>query len=135
MIGGADNTGKIKEEIALALRNYNLIDGVDDFALFFNDINIRADLVLFSRSIVTALPKTIAKNKSIIIILGFDGAKMLGLTMKKQIAFNGSLFCLDELFLESGDWIDIGRPIGEGKSFPITIKSLVFKQNSQTKKI
>jgi ethanolamine utilization protein EutA (predicted chaperonin) len=36
---------------------------------------------------------------------------------------------LDELSLEEGDWIDIGAPLGDGQSFPVTVKSLVFNQS------
>ncbi|MHA1611386.1 MAG: ethanolamine ammonia-lyase reactivating factor EutA [Promethearchaeota archaeon] len=129
IVGGKVKAQKFKEEVALALNNFNLVEGVDKFALFFNDIVIRSNLGLFAKCLEMALPNSIANNKMIIIILGFDGAKMLGLTMKKETAVMGNLFCLDELFLQTGDWIDIGQPLGESQAFPITIKSLVFNRN------
>jgi hypothetical protein len=133
LVGGAVKGRKFKDLVALALTNYNLIEGGDTFALYFNDINIRVNFSWFAKALENALPNTFANNKPIIIILGFDGAKMLGLTIKKETALRGNLFCLDELFLEPGDWIDIGQPLGEsqGQAFPITIKSLIFNQNKQ----
>jgi ethanolamine utilization protein EutA len=129
IIGGEKKARQFKETVALALHNYNLVEGLDTFALYFNDIQIRANLSLFSKLLATALPNAFANHKHVIIILGFDGAKMLGLTLKNETALKENLFCLDELFLEAGDWIDIGKPFGENESFPITIKSLIFNQN------
>ncbi|MHA2396886.1 MAG: ethanolamine ammonia-lyase reactivating factor EutA [Candidatus Thorarchaeota archaeon] len=40
-----------------------------------------------------------------------------------------NLICLDELFLEDGDWIDIGAPLQSGQVVPVTVKSLVFNQD------
>jgi len=64
----------------------------------------------------------------ILIVLGEDGGKVLGLTIKRETAINKNLLCLDELELEAGDWIDIGAPLNKGskKAFLITRKSLVF---------
>jgi ethanolamine utilization protein EutA len=131
LVGSEVNIRKFKEKVALALSNYNLIEGVDIFALFFNDINYRANLSVFAKSLEMALPNSFANKKLVIIVLGFDGAKMLGLTIKKETNLHENIFCLDELFLEDGDWIDIGKPLGESEAFPITIKSLVFNQNTK----
>ncbi len=67
------------------------------------------------------------------IILGGDGGKMLGITIKKETSIKNNLFCLDELELEAGDWIDIGAPFQteNRKAFPVTIKSLVFNQSKK----
>jgi ethanolamine utilization protein EutA len=67
-------------------------------------------------------------EKLLLIILGADGGKMLGLTIKRETSIKNNIFCLDELELEAGDWIDIGAPLKEGEAFPVTIKSLVFNK-------
>jgi ethanolamine utilization protein EutA len=135
LVGGEVKIRKFNEKISNALNNFNLVEGVDIFALFFNDIYIRANLSVFTKALEAALPNSFLHNKLTIIILGFDGAKMLGLTIKKETALKENLFCLDELFLEDGDWIDIGKPLGESQAFPITIKSLVFNQNKQKESV
>ena len=64
----------------------------------------------------------------LLVILGKDGGKVFGLKIKRETTIP-KLICLDELDLETGDWVDIGAPLnqGEKKAFPIIKKSLVFK--------
>jgi ethanolamine utilization protein EutA (predicted chaperonin) len=56
---------------------------------------------------------------------------MLGITIRDKTSIKQNLFCLDELDLQSGDWIDIGAPLKSSEAFPITIKSLVFKKDKE----
>jgi ethanolamine utilization protein EutA len=65
----------------------------------------------------------------IILLFESDIGKMVGLMTRRETAIQHNLICLDELYLEEGDWIDIGAPIHEGQVFPVTVKSLVFNQN------
>ncbi|MHA1671481.1 MAG: ethanolamine ammonia-lyase reactivating factor EutA, partial [Promethearchaeota archaeon] len=118
----------MKNEIEHALINFNLVEGEDRFALYFKDHINRPAIGSFARSIEYALPNTVANNKLLLITLGEDGGKVLGLTIKRETSIKTNLICLDELDLESGDWIDIGYPLNTGvkKAFPITKKSLVF---------
>ncbi|MDD1779056.1 MAG: ethanolamine ammonia-lyase reactivating factor EutA [Candidatus Helarchaeota archaeon] len=122
---------KFKDAVSLALSNYNLVEGIDTFALFFNDIYLRAKLEFFAKALETSLPNSFSQNKLVIIILGVDGAKMLGITIKRETSLKKNLFCLDELLLEDGDWIDIGAPFGERGAFPVIVKSLVFNKNNE----
>ncbi len=125
-----DKMNEFKEIISLALKNFSLIEGEDVFALYFKDILIGSNIVALAKIIETALPNSIANNKLILVILRGDGGKMLGLTLKKNTSIKNNLFCLDELELEAGDWIDIGAPFQtqNRKAFPVTIKSLVFNK-------
>jgi len=119
----------MKKGIDLALKNFNMKEGEDLFALYFKDPLNRRDLPFFAKEIEKALPNSVANKKLILIILGVDGGKMLGITIKRETSIKNNLFCLDELDLEAGDWIDIGAPLHPSQAFPITIKSLVFNQN------
>ncbi len=119
----------LKSEIDIALNNFDMKEGEDLFALYFKDLLNRRDLPLFAKEIEKALPNSVANKKLILIILGFDGGKMLGITIKRETSIKNNIFCLDELDLEAGDWIDIGAPLHPSQAFPITIKSLVFNKN------
>jgi len=125
----ATNKQNLKSEITLALKNYDMHEGEDRYALYFNDQLNPRDLSLFAKEIEQALPNSVTNKKLILLILRFDGGKMLGITLKKETAIQENLFCLDELQLEAGDWIDIGAPISSSQAFPITIKSLVFNHS------
>ncbi len=124
---------EFKDRIAVALKNFSLVEGEDVFALYFKDILIGSNIVPLAKIVELALPNSIENNKKIIVILRGDGGKILGLTIKKETSIKGNLFCLDELELEAGDWIDIGAPFQteNRKAFPVTIKSLVFNQNKE----
>jgi len=128
-----DKMNEFKDRISLALKNFSLIEGEDVFALYFKDILIGSSIVALAKIIETALHNSIANNKLILVILRGDGGKMLGLTLKKNTSIKNNLFCLDELELEAGDWIDIGAPFQteNRKAFPVTIKSLVFNKDKK----
>jgi len=118
----------LKDKIDIALNNFGLKEGEDLIALYFKDMIYRNNLSVFAKEIEKALPNSVANKKLILIILGFDGGKMLGITIKRETSIKENLFCLDELDLKAGDWIDIGAPLGAGEAFPVTVKSLVFNQ-------
>ncbi|MHA1350180.1 MAG: ethanolamine ammonia-lyase reactivating factor EutA, partial [Promethearchaeota archaeon] len=124
---------EFKDIISRTLKNFSQIEGEDIFALYFKDILIGSSIVALAKIIEIALPNSIANNKLILVILRGDGGKMLGLTLKKNTAIKNNLFCLDELELEAGDWIDIGAPFQteNRKAFPVTIKSLVFNMDKK----
>ena len=130
----ATNKQNLPLEIALALKKFDLQEGVDKYALYFKDQVNRRDLPLFAKEIEKSLPNSLANKKLILLILGCDGGKMLGITLKKETAIKENIFCLDELQLETGDWIDIGTPLSSSQAFPITIKSLVFNQAKSEKR-
>lgn len=67
----------------------------------------------------------------IILLFESDIGKMVGLMTRRETSIQHNLICLDELFLEAGDWIDIGAPLDSGSAFPVTIKSLVFNQSKE----
>jgi ethanolamine utilization protein EutA len=121
----------LKEKLNLALNNFDLKEGEDVFALYFKDLINPKELSNFTKEIEKALPISAANEQLILIILGFDGAKMLGITLRDETSIKKNLFCLDELELEAGDWIDIGAPLKEGDVFPVTIKSLVFNKEKK----
>lgn len=118
----------LKSKVRQVLKNFNLKEGEDIFALYFKDLIAQNDLEIFAEEIERVLPNSVANKKIIIIILRFDGAKILGITIRDNTSIKQNLFCLDELDLEAGDWIDIGAPLKDGSVFPVTIKSLVFNK-------
>jgi ethanolamine utilization protein EutA len=118
----------LKSKVKQALKNYNLKEGEDIFALYFKDLIAQNDLEILAKEIEKALPNSVANKRIIMIILKFDGAKILGITIRDNTSIKQNIFCLDELELEAGDWIDIGFPLKQRSVFPVTIKSLVFNK-------
>jgi len=126
-------TGIVEEEIARAFVKYDMEEGKDIVGLYFKDSLFRSYTWLqeFVTSIENALPNSLANRKMIILLFEFDIGKMVGLMIRRETSIQHNLICLDELFLEEGDWIDIGAPIQVGQAFPVTVKSLVFNKEKE----
>ena len=125
--------GVVEKEVARAFAKYDMVEGDDIVALYFKDSLYRSYSWLqeFVKSIENALPKSVASTKMVVLLFESDIGKMVGLMIRRETSIQHNLICLDELFLEEGDWIDIGEPLLAGQAFPVTVKSLVFNQNKE----
>ena len=125
--------GVVEKEVARAFAKYDMVEGDDIVALYFKDSLYRSYSWLqeFVKSIENALPKSVASTKMVVLLFESDIGKMVGLMVRRETSIQHNLICLDELFLEEGDWIDIGEPLLAGQAFPVTVKSLVFNQNKE----
>jgi len=121
----------VKEEVMRAFTKFDMIEGKDLVALYFKDSLYRSYSWLqeFVKAIENALPKSVSNRKMITLLFESDIGKMVGLMIRRETSIQHNLICLDELFLEEGDWIDIGAPLHSGQVFPVTVKSLVFNQD------
>ncbi|MBY9001032.1 MAG: ethanolamine ammonia-lyase reactivating factor EutA [Candidatus Heimdallarchaeota archaeon] len=122
---------KLKEEVNLAFKKHDMPEGEELVALYFKDpIHRSAHYLLeFAKAIEKALPNSIANNKMIILIFEPDMGGSVGISLRRETTIQNNLICMDELFLDEGDWIDIGAPLYSGQAFPVTVKSLVFNKN------
>jgi ethanolamine utilization protein EutA len=105
-------------------------EGEDLAGLYFQTPIFHKDTLLaeFATGIEKALKNSVTNRIPIILLFEMDLARMLGITIRRETSIQDNLICLDELFLESGDWIDIGAPLRSGDAYPVTVKSLVFNQ-------
>jgi ethanolamine utilization protein EutA len=125
--------GIVEKEIALAFKKYDMEEGTDLVGLYFKDSLFRSYnwLQEFVTSIESALPNSVAGKKMIILLFESDIGKMVGLMVRRETSIQHNLICLDELFLQEGDWIDIGAPLRSDQAFPVTVKSLVFNEEKK----
>ncbi|MHA1675448.1 MAG: ethanolamine ammonia-lyase reactivating factor EutA, partial [Promethearchaeota archaeon] len=122
---------KVVEEIHNAFVRFDMVEGEDVVGLYFKEIFMPQShlLDIFAKAFEQALPKSVANQIPIVLLFRSDLAKLLGMKISRETSIKRNLICLDELTLESGDFIDIGPPLGESQAFPVTIKSLVFNQS------
>ncbi|GAA0182832.1 ethanolamine ammonia-lyase reactivating factor EutA [Clostridium sediminicola] len=79
-----------------------------------------------AEAIINGLKKHMKKECPIILIVESDIAKVLGQTLYKQLNKEKGIICIDSIKVENGDYIDIGKPLANGKVVPVVIKTLVF---------
>jgi ethanolamine utilization protein EutA len=64
-------------------------------------------------------------GQPLIIIIEHDYARALGQTLKNLIP-DRPLLVIDQVGLREGDYIDIGRPVLDGRAVPLSVKTLIF---------
>ncbi|HHV26753.1 MAG TPA: ethanolamine ammonia-lyase reactivating factor EutA [Tissierellia bacterium] len=79
-----------------------------------------------SNSIINGMEEIINSNAPLIVIAESDMAKVLGQTLKTQLNNKKDIVCIDSIKVSDGDYIDIGKPLAEGKVVPVIVKTLLF---------
>lgn len=80
----------------------------------------------YAKAIIDGMSEIINKKFPLFVIIENDIAKVVGQTMYRLLDFNKKVVCIDSIKVENGDYIDIGKPLAEGKVVPVVIKTLVF---------
>lgn len=62
----------------------------------------------------------------IFIVVENDMAKALGQTMYRLLDRKKDVICIDSVNVENGDYIDVGRPLANGRVLPVVVKTLVL---------
>src|SRR5205085_5612741 len=86
-------------------------------------------LAAFARGIVDALPVTLARARSLYLILDGDVAQTLGHLLRGELGVASQVLVIDGITLWDFDYIDLGRIRLPSNTVPVTIKSLVFSQD------
>ncbi len=67
----------------------------------------------------------LSTDQPLILIIEHDYARALGQTLK-SLAPARPLLVIDQVGLMEGDYIDIGRPMMDGRVVPLSVKTLIF---------
>ncbi|WP_066456545.1 ethanolamine ammonia-lyase reactivating factor EutA [Anaerotruncus rubiinfantis] len=62
----------------------------------------------------------------LIVILEQDIGKVLGNALRYRLGNEKEIICLDSIAAKSGDYIDIGVPVANGRVIPVIIKTLIM---------
>lgn len=116
------------EIIAQKLQWFDLKEGKQAPALAFKGPQrIGFDEI---QELAAALTKGMATVLSqpvpLIVVIENDLAKALGQALQALTGPLQPIICLDTIKVENGDYIDIGKGIGNGKVVPVIVKTLVF---------
>ena len=77
--------------------------------------------------ICAALPRTVAEDWPLILLIDGDVGKSLGRLIRHEIAPRADVIAIDGVQLKEFDYVDIGSVIEPTNVVPIVIKSLLFK--------
>jgi ethanolamine utilization protein EutA len=83
----------------------------------------------FAQGIVRGLPRTIAQNKPLYVMLDGDVAQTLGAILREELDVRSEILAIDGIVLWDFDYIDLGRIRLPSMTVPVTIKSLVFSED------
>lgn len=123
-----ENSSKFSKILKEKLSWYTLEDGKQWIALFIKgQRNMAYSRVLELSAIITeALEDHFGKEEPFIIIVEEDLAKVLGQSILLRLTKPREVICIDGIKVSGGDYIDIGKPIGNGSVLPVIIKTIVF---------
>lgn len=84
------------------------------------------EVQVYAQGLVSGMEEMIKGDLPLIIVVENDMAKVLGQAIYSLLQFKKDVVCIDSIKVDNGDYIDIGKPIAEGKVLPVVIKTLVF---------
>ncbi|MPM17902.1 hypothetical protein SDC9_64302 [bioreactor metagenome] len=88
--------------------------------MHFSDISRLAEMIL------AGTVELFSRQSLLIVLMRANYGKVLGHSLRSRMPKDRKLICLDDVNVENGDYIDIGKPVGAGDALPIVIKTLAL---------
>jgi ethanolamine utilization protein EutA len=128
-LGEKISVDRITAEVGSALTRADFEEGNSPVALSFawQGDPSHARLHAVAAGICAALPRTLAEDWPLILLIDGDVGKSLGRLIRHEIAPRADVIAIDGVQLKEFDYVDIGRIIEPTNVVPIVIKSLLFK--------
>ncbi len=86
----------------------------------FSSIQALADAIIAATEIIQK------NNLPLIVMLEADIGKALGNALHIKLQGKAEVVCIDGIKAQSGDYVDLGEPVGGGHVLPVVIKTLIF---------
>nr|WP_242694125.1 ethanolamine ammonia-lyase reactivating factor EutA [Proteiniclasticum aestuarii] len=123
-----EKSGNLKEILREKLSWYTLEDGKQWIAVFLKgEKNMPYRKVQELASMLTeVLEEHFKEEEPFLVLIEEDLAKVLGQSILLSLKKKRDVICIDGIRVSGGDYIDIGKPIGNGSVLPVIIKTIVF---------
>lgn len=121
--------GEVAAQITLQAANY--LDGGDIPVLALAlpgpaDHSFSA-VVQLAGGILNGMQAYLEGGRPLVVVLEQDCGRVLGQTIAGMLGPQKDVLCIDQISVDDGDYIDIGRPLMDGKVVPVTVKTLAFE--------
>jgi len=128
-LGDEISVDAVAAEIRAALNRADFEEGNSPVALSFSwhGDPSHTRLHAVAAAICAALPRTLAEDWPLILLIDSDVGKSLGRLIREEIAPRADVIAIDGVQLKEFDYVDIGSVIAPTNVVPIVIKSLLFK--------
>jgi len=84
------------------------------------------DVQDIARAILSGASKMLEAGHPLVVVSENDMAKALGNTLRACMTRRYPLVSIDSVWVNNGDYIDIGRPAASGNVLPVIVKTLLF---------
>ena len=86
----------------------------------YSDITVVSDTIhsVFSELDDNSLP--------LLIVTECDIAKALGQAIRRRFGSDKNIISIDSISVDSGDFVDLGKPLMDGLVIPVVVKTLIF---------
>jgi ethanolamine utilization protein EutA len=85
-----------------------------------------ADVQAIAEAVIKGAKEVIEADFPLVLVVENDIGKALGHALNVQLEHKKDVICIDGIRTLSGDYVDIGEPVGGGHVVPVVIKTLVF---------
>jgi ethanolamine utilization protein EutA len=128
-LGDDVDAAAIADAVRAALSRADFAEGESPVALSFpwHGDPSHARLYAVAAGICAALPRTLAEEMPLVLLIDGDVGKSLGRVIRHEIAPSADVIAIDGVQLKEFDYVDIGSVIELTNVVPIIIKSLLFK--------
>lgn len=79
-----------------------------------------------AEGIVKGTKEYLKDDRPLVVVLNKDCAKVLGQCLRIEMGEGAQVVCIDQVRVDEGDYIDIGKPLFGGRVVPVVVKTLVF---------
>lgn len=81
--------------------------------------------------LIKGMADYVKSGKPLIVVLQKDCAKVLGQTLQIGMGKEAEVICIDQVLVDEGDYIDLGKPLMGGRVVPVVVKTIVFESSKK----
>ncbi|WP_300668690.1 ethanolamine ammonia-lyase reactivating factor EutA [Desulfoluna sp.] len=120
--------GAIAEAIGQSLSNLYEAGALEPLAIGIqgNGYLSYARVQSLAKGILEGVEPLIRAGHPVVVVMEHDSGKVLGQSLR-VLNPSAQVICVDQIEVNEGDYIDIGRSIAGGTVVPVVIKTLVFE--------